>query len=108
MDRKTAFVEGEADDYSRGITCQIPPEIDYPPYIGARTGTETFLIQRVVAAPTSTTAGRSSKAHPNGINLEGAVGCLVDPVSGRQVHGVTPLNVDDLLMAGDDTVRISN
>lgn len=29
----------------------------------------------------------------------------MDPVSGRQVHGVTPLNVDDLLMAGDDTVK---
>jgi len=36
MDLKTAFLQGEAYDETRGIICQIPPEYGYPPYIGAR------------------------------------------------------------------------
>ena len=36
MDPKTAFLQGEADDESRDIICQIPPEYGYPPFIGAR------------------------------------------------------------------------
>ena len=34
MDLKTALLEGEAYDQNR---CQIPPEMGYPPHIGART-----------------------------------------------------------------------
>ena len=36
MDLKTAFLQGEAYDQSRDIICQIPPEMGYPPHIGAR------------------------------------------------------------------------
>ena len=36
MDLKTAFLQGEAYDQTRDIICQIPPEMGYPPHIGAR------------------------------------------------------------------------
>ena len=36
MDLKTAFLQGEAYDQTRDIMCQIPPEMGYPPHIGAR------------------------------------------------------------------------
>ena len=36
MDLKTAFLQGKAYDQSRDIICQIPPEMGYPPHIGAR------------------------------------------------------------------------
>ena len=36
MDLKTAFLQGEAYDQTRDIVCQIPPEMGYPPHIGAR------------------------------------------------------------------------
>ena len=35
MDLKTAFLQGKAYDQTRDIICQIPPEMGYPPHIGA-------------------------------------------------------------------------
>ena len=48
----------------------------------------------------------SEKKSSNTFDLEGAVDCLMDPVSGfnaknRQVHGALSLHVDDLLMTED-------
>ena len=37
MDLKTAFLQGEqAYDQNRETICQTPPEMGYPPHIGAR------------------------------------------------------------------------
>ena len=48
----------------------------------------------------------SEKKSSNTFGLEGAVDCLLDPVSGnnaqkRQVHGALDLHVDDLFLTGD-------
>ena len=36
IDLKTAFVQGESDDASRNVICQLPPEAGYPAHIGTR------------------------------------------------------------------------
>ncbi len=35
IDLKTAFLQGEDYDSLREVVCQLPPEMGYPPYIGA-------------------------------------------------------------------------
>lgn len=35
MNLKTAFLQGESFDETRELLCQIAPEYDYPPYMGA-------------------------------------------------------------------------
>ena len=36
VDLNAAFPQGESYDSSRDVICQLPPEANYPPYIGAR------------------------------------------------------------------------
>ena len=129
MDLKTAFLQGEAYDQTRDIICQIPPEMGYPPHIGARMKKPAYglndaprrslirhgLVPTRADRCTYVYYGRqlpkpalvSEKKSSNTFDLEGAVDYLMDPVSGnnaknRQVHGARSLHVDELLMTGDD------
>ena len=36
IDLKTAFLQGEKFDGTRSVVCQLPPEMGYPPHMGAR------------------------------------------------------------------------
>ena len=36
VDLKTAFLQGDDYDSLRGFVCQLPPEAEHPPYMGAR------------------------------------------------------------------------
>ena len=76
MDLKTAFLQGEAYDQNRDIICQIPPEMGYPPHIGARMKNPAYGLND---APRRFSEMKS----PNTFNLEGAVDYLINPVSGN-------------------------
>ena len=117
------FLQGEAYDQTCDIICQIPPEMGYPPHIGARIKKPAYglndaprrwwnildsALRSYGLAPTRADrctyvyyskqlpkpALMSEKKSSNTFDLEGAVDYLMDPVSGN--------NVDDLLMTGDD------
>ena len=112
MDLKTAFLQGEAYDQTRDIICQIPPEMGYPPYIGARMKKPAYglndaprrwwnildsALRSYGLVPTRAdrctyvyygkqlpkSASISEKKSSNTFDLEGAVDYLMDPVSGN-------------------------
>ena len=112
MDLKTAFLQGEAYDQSRDIICQIPPDMGYPPHIGARMKKPAYglndaprrwwnildsALRSYRLAPTRADrctyvhygkqlpkpALVSEKKSSNTFDLEGAVDYLMDPVSGN-------------------------
>ena len=114
MDLKTAFLQGEAYDNTQDIICQVPSEMGYPPYIGARMKKPAYglndaprqwwnildsALRSYGLVPTRAdrctyygekitkiTKGTSG-VHPNGFNLEGAIDFLMDPVSGNNAQG---------------------
>ena len=112
MDLKTAFLQGEAYDQSRDIICQIPPEMGYPPHIGARMKKPAYglndaprrwwnildsalrsygLVPTRADRCTYVCYGKqlpkpalvSEKKSSTTFDLEGAVDYLMDPVSGN-------------------------
>ena len=113
MGLKTAFLQGEAYDQSRDIICQIPPEMGYPPHIGARTKKPAYglndaprrrwnildssalrsygLVPTRADRCTYVYYGKqlpkpalvSEKKSSTTFDLEGAVDYLMDPVSGN-------------------------
>ena len=112
MDLKTAFLQGEAYDQSRDIIGQIPPEIGYPPHIGARMKKPAYglndaprrrwnildsalrsygLVPTRADRCTYVYYGKqlpkpalvSEKKSSPTFDLEGAVDYLMDPVSGN-------------------------
>ena len=112
MDLKTAFLQGEAYDQNRDIICQIPPEMGYPPHIGARMKKPAYglndaprrwwnvlgsALHSYGLAPTRADRctyvyyGKqppkptpiSEKKSSSTFGFEGAVDYLMDPVSGN-------------------------
>ena len=112
MDLKTAFLQGEAYDQTRDIICQIPPEMGYPPHIGARMKKPAYglndaprrwwkildsalrsygLVPTRADRCTYVYYGKqlpkpalvSEKKSSDTFDLEAAVDYLVDPVSGN-------------------------
>ena len=112
MDLKTAFLQGKAYDQSRDIICQVPPEMGYPPHIGARMKKPAYglndaprrwwnildsalrsygLVPTRADRCTYVYYGKqlpkpalvSEKKSPTTFDLEGAVDYLMDPVSGN-------------------------
>ena len=112
MDLKTAFLQSEAYDQSRDIICQIPPEMGYPPHIGARMKKPAYglndaprrwwnildsalcsygLVPTRADRCTYVYYGKqlpkpalvSEKKSSTTFDLEGAVDYLMDPVSGN-------------------------
>ena len=110
MDLKTAFLQGEAYDQNRDIICQIPPQMGYPPYIGARMKKPAYglndaprrwwdildsALRSYGLVPTRAdrctfvyygkqlpkSTSVSEKKSSNLFDLEGAVDYLMDPVS---------------------------
>ena len=112
IDLKTAFLQGEAYDQSRDIFCQIPPQMGYPPHIGARMKKPAYglndaprrwwnildsalrsygLVPTRADRCTYVYYGKqlpkpalvSEKESSTTFDLEGAVDYLMDPVSGN-------------------------
>ena len=112
MDLKTAFLQDEAYDQNRDIICQIPPEMGYPPHVGARMNNPAYglndaprrwwnildsALRSYGLVPTRadrctyvyygkqlpTSLPISEKKSSNTFDLEGAVDYLMDPVSGN-------------------------
>ena len=106
MDLKTAFLQGKAYDQTCDIICQIPPEMGYPPHIGARMKKPAYGLNDAPrrwwnildsvrhsvltdwCQPGQTvvhmyTTANSEKNSSNTFDLEGAVDYLMDPVSGN-------------------------
>ena len=132
MDLKTAFVQDEAYDQNRNIICQIPPEMGYPPHIGARMQRHAYglndaprrwwnildlALRSYGLVPTR--ADRCTHAYgeqlpkptstiektsSNTFDLEGTswIQFPVTTAKNRQVHGALSLHVDDLLLIVGD------
>ena len=109
MDLKTAFLQGKAYHQNRDIICQIPPEMGYPPHIGARMKKPAYglndapwnildsALRSYGLVPTRAdrctyvywgkqlpkSTPINEKKPSNTLDLEGAVDYLMDPVSGN-------------------------